>query len=182
MRSAVAENAVTLVAQAERDLADGDARGALSNIERAYIPVQTNRDLATVERALVVIQQATQSLSAGSRDHRKARRIAEWYVELQRSYAMNPPRPSGEPGVTPGGSTADVPDLGWIDILIGVLGLFTVLALIGGVLIGLAGNATEWRVLGIAGGVFWATMLAAVIAVLRLLQQIERNTRDSAEP
>jgi hypothetical protein len=55
------------------------------------------------------------------------------------------------------------------------------LALIGGLLIGLAGNATEWRVLGIAGGVFWATMLAAVIAVLRLLQQIERNTRGSED-
>lgn len=171
-----------MVAQAERDLADGNVQGALSNLERAYIPVQTNRDLATVERALAVIQEAMGSLSPGSRDHRKARRIADWYAELQRSYSMNPQSTSREPNSALGGSAGGVPNLEWIDALVGVLGMFIALELIGGVLIGLAGNATEWRVLGVVGGVFWATMLVALIAVLRLLQQIERNTRAGRPP
>jgi hypothetical protein len=47
---------------------------------------------------------------------------------------------------------------------------------LGGAVIALAGSSTEWRVLGIVAGVLWATVLAAVIAVLRLLQQIARNT------
>jgi hypothetical protein len=185
------ENAVAMIEHAERDFASGNVRGALSWLESAYIPAQTNRDLSTVERALAVSREVMTGLSPGSRAHRKARRVADWYSELQRSYSMNAPPTATEAttayeasaiavgaAVSPAPAVqGNVPSLAWIDGLIAVLGLFTALELIGGVLIGLAGNTTEWKVLGIVGGVFWATMLAAVIAVLRLLQQVERNTR-----
>ncbi|HEY3765313.1 MAG TPA: hypothetical protein VGL44_09150 [Gaiellales bacterium] len=180
--------ATTLIDRAESHLVEGDAAAARSSLEKAYIPVQGDRDLAAVRRALALVREVETAAATGSRERRKARRIGGWYAELEPSYAMTAPlRLGASAGGSTGGTGGDGPSatgaaghgpsLEWIDGLIGILGIFTILELIGGGLIAAEADATTSKVAGIAGAVFAATMLLALIAILRLLQRIEQNTR-----
>ena len=71
--------------------------------------------------------------------------------------------------------------LAWIDSLIVILGLFVVLELIGGVVVALGADNANAKIAAIAAAVIGATMLLALIAVIRLLQAIERNSQPAAE-
>jgi len=71
--------------------------------------------------------------------------------------------------------------LAWIDSLIVILSLFVVLELVGGVLVAMGADNANTRIAEIAAAIIGAAMLLALVAVIRLLQAIERNTR-SSEP
>ena len=92
----MADEAASLCARAERELALRNVRDALVALEKAYVPVQTTRDLGTVRYALTLTQKAATS-AFNRRDARKARRIAEWYVQLERSYTDAAVRPKAVP-------------------------------------------------------------------------------------
>ena len=172
----MAPDAGTLVTQAEQAFAASDVGGALAGLGKAYVPVQGTRDLETVRRALALARRMAAADAASGRQVRKARQVEEWYVELERSYSG-----AAAAALIPAGAATDSaaagPSLAWIDGLVGLLGAFLAFELIVGVLVALAATTTVWRVWAVAAAVFWATLLAAVIAVLRLLQRIERNTR-----
>ena len=74
------------------------------------------------------------------------------------------------------------PSPAWIDGLIVILGLFVGLELIGGALVAIGSDTANERIAAIAAAIIGATMLLALIAVIRLLQAIERNTRPDAGP
>jgi hypothetical protein len=173
----MADDPRELVAQAERDAEGGDPRAALKALERAYVPVQKARDLETTNRALALARRlaADEELEAGQR--RKARRMIEWYVVLVRGHAQAVARAERVSA-----ARAHPPSLAWIDGLVVMLSLFVVLVLIGGVLVALSADTTNERIGAIGGAAFWATMLLALVAVLRLLQAIERNTGAAPAP
>jgi hypothetical protein len=56
-----------------------------------------------------------------------------------------------------------------------------VLELVGGLLVTAAASTANQRIAAIAGAVFGAAMLLALIAIIRLLQAIERNTGPAGE-
>jgi hypothetical protein len=234
----MADEAAALCARAERELALRNVRDALAALEKAYVPVQTTRDLGTVRYALDLTQKAATS-AFNRRDARKARRIAEWYGQLERSYtdavarpakaavtsepvaiaAPEPepePEPHPEPEPAPDPEPAPEPDPdpvvvvapvvearpvappsaavtaarrpardkpaagtppGWIDRLIPGLGVLIAIELVGGMGIAVAAHQTTWRIAAAAGSIFWASVLVSVIAILRLLQRVEQNTR-----
>ncbi|HEX3332123.1 MAG TPA: hypothetical protein VHS27_19520 [Gaiellales bacterium] len=76
---------------------------------------------------------------------------------------------------------AGASSLAWIDSLIVILGLFVVLELIGGLVVALGADNANAKIAAIAAAIIGATMLLALIAVIRLLQAIERNSQPAAE-
>jgi hypothetical protein len=164
----VADDLRELIAQAERDAEGGDSASALKALERAYGPVQRARDGETAERALALARRLADEQSLSGAERRKARGIVSWYQILVRGHAQSAAR--GLPR-----------SLAWIDSLVVILGLFVVLELIGGVLVAVGSDSANARIAAIAAAIIGATMLLALIAVVRLLQAIERNTR-SSEP
>jgi hypothetical protein len=76
---------------------------------------------------------------------------------------------------------AGPPSLDWIDGLVVALSLFVVIELVGGAAVASAASTANERIAAIAGAVFGATMLLALIAVIRLLQAVERNTHAPPE-
>ena len=111
-------------------------------------------------------------------DQRKARSMVESYAEPQRSCSRPAPRAVATVAPRP---PRGLPSLEWIHGLVGILAVFIALVLIGGLLLASAASTANERVAAVGGAIFWATILAALIAVIRLLQAIERNTR-SSEP
>jgi len=161
----MADEARELVAQAERDAESGDYSSALKALERAYAPVQKSRDSEITERALALARSLADERSLGGGGRRKARGIVSWYDHLARGHAHGGGRRS----------------LAWIDSLIVILGLFVVLELIGGVVVALGADNANAKIAAIAAAIIGATMLLALIAVIRLLQAIERNSQPAAE-
>jgi hypothetical protein len=108
---------------------------------------------------------------------RQARRAADqerWFADLEASLV-----PAGTPTVAVPPPALELVGMAypiWIDGLIGLLWLFLILGLVAGFAVAGSTDRTEWRVAAIAGAVFWATLLAAGIAVLRLLQRIAVHT------
>ena len=174
----MADDPRELVARAERDVESGDHGSALESLERAYVPVQRPRDIETIERALALARRIAAEERAEGRDRRKAQRIAGWYETLVWDAEHAPVR---ETRLEPAGG-AERPSLAWIDSLIAILVVFVVFALAAGFLVAGAAATTNERIAGIGGAAFWATMLLALIAVLRLLQAIEPNTGPAAAP
>jgi hypothetical protein len=56
-----------------------------------------------------------------------------------------------------------------------------VLELVGGLLVAAAALTANERLAAVAGAIFGAALLLALIAVIRLLQAIERNTGPAGE-
>ncbi len=116
----MADDARELVVQAERDAETGATGAALRALDRAYVPVQTPRDLATVQRALALARRIQAEAPLTGRERRRARSLVDSYAELERSYtspaaratAAQPPRPP-----------RPLPSLEWVDGLVVVLGL-----------------------------------------------------------
>lgn len=173
----MADDAKELVAQAEREAASGNYQAAVKALERAYVPVQKARDLETTNRALELARRLAANEELEARQRRKARGMIEWYAVVVRGHAQSVARAERVSAVR-----AHPPSLAWIDGLVVMLSLFVVLVLIGGVLVALSAGTTNERIAGIGGAAFWTTMLLALIAVLRLLQAIERNTAPVAAP
>jgi hypothetical protein len=171
----VADDARELVAQAEREVESGNHQAALKALERAYVPVQKARDLETTNRALELARRLAADEEVEARHRRKARGIVEWYAVVVRGHAQSVARAERVSPVR-----AHPPSLAWIDGLVVTLSLFVVLVLIAGVLVAISAETTNERIAGIGGAAFWTTMLLALIAVLRLLQAIERNTAPAA--
>jgi hypothetical protein len=174
----MADSPPELVGQAEQDVAGGDYRSAVKALERAYVPVQRPRDIETIDRALTLARRIATEGRAEGRDRRKAQRIAGWYETLVWDAAHAPVRE----GPRAAAGASGPPSLAWIDGLIAALGGFVVLVLAAGFLVAAAAATNDERIASIAGAAFWATMLLALIAVLRLLQAIERNTAPAASP
>jgi hypothetical protein len=173
----VADDARELIAQAERDAESGDMGAALRGLDRAYLPVQRPRDLASVQRALTLARRIQAETTLTARERRQARSMVESYAELERSYS----RPARAVVTAQPRAPRGLPSLEWIHGLVGILAVFIILVLVGGLLLASAASTANERVAAIGGAIFWATVLAALIAVIRLLQAIERNTR-SSEP
>jgi hypothetical protein len=174
----MADDARELVAEAEREAQAGATGAALRALDRAYVPVQTPRDLATVRRAVALARRIQSGSTLTGRERRKVRNIVEAYEELERSYSSPAARAAA---ALPPRGPRPLPSLGWVDGLVAVLGCFTALVLVGGLVVLVEANTATARVATVAGAVFWATILGALIAIIRLLQAIERNTR-SSEP
>ena len=73
----MADDARDLVARAERGAEGGDRAGAMKALDRAYVPVQKPRDLATVQRALALARRIQAERTLTGRERRKARNIVE---------------------------------------------------------------------------------------------------------
>jgi hypothetical protein len=172
----MADDARELVAEAEREAESGNHENALKAVERAYVPVQKARELELTDRALAVTRRLADEPALGGRERRKARGIVSWYELLVRGHAQSAAQAARASAARP-----FPPSLAWIDGLVVVLGLFVGLDLIGGGLVAIAADATNERISAIAGAIFAATMMLALIAIIRLLQAIERNHR-SSEP
>ena len=172
----MAEDAKELVADAEREAESGNHASALKALERAYVPVQKAGDLETTERALALARRIADDDELTGSERRKARGIVGWYEVVVRGHSHNAARAAR---VSAGRLPAS---LAWIDGLVVILGLFVALDLIGGVLVAVAAGTTNERISAIAGAAFAATMLLALIAIIRLLQAVERNTGAPAEP
>jgi uncharacterized membrane protein len=174
----VADDARQLIAQAERDAEAGAMGAALRALDRAYVAVQTPRDVASVQRALTLARRIQAEPTLTGRERRRARSMVESYAELERSYSRPAPRAVATVAPRP---PRGLPSLEWIHGLVGILAVFIALVLIGGLVLASAASTANERVAAIGGAIFWATILAALVAILRLLQAIERNTR-SSEP
>jgi hypothetical protein len=166
-----------LVAQAEREAGGGECRGALKALERAYVPAQRPRDIETIQRALALARRIAEEEHAEARDRRKAQRIAGWYETLVWD-AEHAPAPELR---RPAAGRTGPPSLVWIDTLVVVLDGFVVLELVGGLLVAAAASTANERIAAVAGAIFGAALLLALIAVIRLLQAIERNTGPAGE-
>ena len=164
----MAGDARELIAQAQRDAEGANPANALRALEQAYVPVQKARDIETAERALALARRLAEKQSLGGGERRKARGIASWYEMLVRGHAHSAARGFSH-------------SLAWIDSLIVILSLFVVLELVGGVLVAMGADNANIRIAEIAAAIIGATMLLALVAVIRLLQAIERNAR-SSEP
>jgi hypothetical protein len=174
----MADDPRALVALAEREAEGGEYQGALKALERAYVPVQRPRDIETIQRALALARRLAAEERADARDRRTAQRIAGWYETLVWD-AEHAPGPDARRRAT--GRTGP-PSLAWIHSLVALLGAFVVLELAGGLLVTAAASTANQRIAAIAGAVFGAAMLLALIAVIRLLQAVERNTGVASEP
>ena len=168
----MADDPRELVAQAEQDAGRGDYRSAVRALELAYVPVQRPRDVETIERALALARRIAAEERADGRDRRKAERSVAWYETLAWDAAHSPARQVRQPPSRPAGP----PALAWIDGLVVILSLFVVIELVGGVAVASAASTANERIAAVAGAIFGATMLLALIAVIRLLQAVERNT------
>jgi hypothetical protein len=166
-----------LVAQAEREAESEQYQDAVSALERAYVPAQRPRDIETIRRALALARRIAAQERAEARDRRKAQRIAGWYATLVWDAEHAPARDVRHPAARRTGP----PSLAWIDRLVVVLGGFVVLELGGGLLITAAASTADQRIAAIAGAIFGAALLLALIAVIRLLQAVERNTGTAGE-
>jgi hypothetical protein len=173
----MADDARELVAQAEREAEGGNAEAALKALERAYVPAQRPRDIETIRRALALAERIAADEHADARDRRKAQRIAGWYETLVWDAEHSPARQVGRPAAGRNGP----PSLAWIDSLVALLSVFVVLELVGGLLVTAAASTANQRIAAIAGAVFGAAMLLALLAIIRLLQAIERNTGPAGE-
>jgi hypothetical protein len=173
----MADDPRELVTQAEREAEGGEYQGALTALERAYVPAQRPRDIETIQRALALARRIAAEEGAEARDRRKAERIAGWYETLVWD-AEHAPAPAAR---RPAGGRTGPPSLAWVDSLVALLGVFVVLELVGGLLVTAAASTANQRIAAIAGSIFGAALLLALIAVIRLLQAIERNTGAEGE-
>lgn len=125
-----------------------------------------------------LVAQAEHDAARG--DYRSAvRALEQAYVPVQRPRDIETIERALAPAVRQ--VPAGPPSLDWIDGLVVVLSLFVVLELIGGAAVASAASTANERIAAIAGAVFGATMLLALIAVIRLLQAVERNTHAPPE-
>jgi hypothetical protein len=130
------------------------------------------------KRALALARRIAVEERADGRDRRKAERIVAWYETRAWDAAHAPAPQAGQARSRPAGA----PSLAWIDGLVVIPSLFVVLELVGGVAVAVAASSANERIAAIAGAIFGATMVLALIAVTRLLQAVERNTGRGGGP